>query len=68
MRLRTLDSLEEVRTLDGLLGDYIRFVTDDLNRASGVTFDPDQLLANTLGSLEKVVPPQGFTFVAEDPD
>lgn len=68
MRIRTLDSLDEVRTLDGLLEDYIRFVTDDLDRATGVTFDPEVLLANTLGSLEKVVPPQGFTFVAEDAD
>lgn len=66
MRIRRLDSIEEVRRLDGLLGEYIRFVTDDLQRASGVTFDPELLLASTLGALEKVVPPLGFTFVAED--
>ena len=68
MRIRTLDTLEEVRSLDGLLGDYIRFVTDDLARASGVTFDPEVLLTNTLNSLEKVVPPHGYTFVAEESD
>lgn len=64
--VRRLETLEEVRSLDAMLGDYIRFVTDDLQRASGVSFDPDQLLANTLGSLHKVVPPHGFTFLAED--
>jgi len=68
MQIRTLDTLDDVRTLDGLLEDYIRFVTRDLKRAAGVTFDPEVLLANTLGSLEKVVPPNGFTYVAEDAD
>lgn len=68
MQIRSLETLEEVRSLDGLLGDYIRFVTDDLDRTSGVTFDPDLLLANTLNNLEKVVPPRGYTFVAEADD
>ena len=59
MRIRTLDTLDEVRTLDGLLEEYIRFVTRDLERASGVSFDPEKLLANTRASLDKVVPPKG---------
>lgn len=66
MQIRTLDTLGEVRKLDSLLKEYIRFVTSDLERASGVGFDPDQLLAKTLGSLDRVIPPQGYTFVAED--
>ncbi len=68
MRIRTLDTLDEVRTLDGLLEEYIRFVTRDLERASGVSFDPEKLLANTRASLDKVVPPKGVTLVAEDRD
>ena len=68
MIIRRLETLAEVRTLDGLLGEYIRFVTSDLERAHGVTFDPDQLLANTLGSLDKVIPPNGYTFIAEGDD
>ncbi len=66
--IRTLDRLEDVRSIEGMLGDYIRFVTEDLRHASGVSFDPDQLLNNTLNSLDKVVPPLGLTFVAEDGD
>ena len=66
--VRTLESIDDVRGLEALLRDYIRFVCDDLMRASGVSFDADALLANTLGSLEKVVPPNGFTFVAEGAD
>lgn len=66
--IRTLDRLDDVRSIEGMLGDYIRFVTEDLHRVSGVTFDPDQLLNNTLNSLDKVVPPLGLTFVAEDGD
>lgn len=68
MRIRALRNLDEVRNLSGYLADYIRFVTDELQRASGVSFDPDALLASTLGSLHKVVPPEGHTFVAEAPD
>lgn len=68
MRIRSLDTLDEVRTLEGLLREYIRFVTDDLVRVAGVTFDPDVLMSNTMKSLEKVVPPRGFTFVVEDRD
>lgn len=63
--IRRLETLDDVRTLDGMLGAYIRFVTDDLKRAAGVSFDPEVLLANTLQSLDKVVPPRGYTFVAE---
>ncbi len=66
MRIRSLDTLEEVRTLDGLLEEYIRFVTDDLKRAAGVTFDPDVLLEKTLSSLGNVISPNGLTLVAED--
>ena len=66
MRIRTLDRLQDVHSLDGLLEEYIRFVTGDLERAFGVTFDPEVLLENTLSSLDKVVPPKGYTFVAED--
>ena len=66
MRIRSLDTLEEVRTLDRLLEEYIRFVTDDLQRASGVSFDAETLLTKTKASLEKVIPPHGTTLVAED--
>ena len=63
--VRTLESIDDVRGLEALLRDYIRFVCDDLMRASGVSFDADVLLANTLGSLEKV----GSTFnIAVNPN
>ena len=68
MRVRTLDTLQDVRALDGLLEEYIHFVTADLARASGVAFDPQVLLSKTLSSLDSVVPPNGHTFVAEDLD
>ncbi|NNE82287.1 MAG: GNAT family N-acetyltransferase [Silicimonas sp.] len=68
MKIKTLDTLEDVQKLDGLLGDYIRFVCDDLERAAGLTFDADVLLANTVRSLSKVIPPEGQTFVAETED
>lgn len=64
--IRRLTTLEQVRRLEPLLGDYIQFVTDDLRRASGVSFDPDVLLTKTLAGLEKVIPPKGYTFVAEE--
>lgn len=66
MHVRTLERLEDVRSLDSLLEEYIRFVTDDLQRTSGVSFDPELLLEKTLSSLDKVIPPKGHTFVAED--
>ena len=66
MHIRTIDSLRDVRSLAGMLEDYIRFVTEDLQRAYGVTFDPKVLLENTMSSLDKVIPPLGWTFVAED--
>ncbi|MEO0918424.1 MAG: GNAT family N-acetyltransferase [Pseudomonadota bacterium] len=68
MHIRTLDTLEDVRELDDLLREYIQFVTDDLRRAHGVSFDADVLLANTRNSLHKVVPPHGVTLVAEADD
>ncbi|MEM7719770.1 MAG: GNAT family N-acetyltransferase [Pseudomonadota bacterium] len=68
MQIRTLDTLDEVRTLDGLLGEYIKFVCDDLKRAHSVSFDADVLMANTRGSLHKVVPPHGTTLVAQADD
>lgn len=68
MQILTLDTLDEVQTLDDLLGDYIRFVTEDLRRAHGVSFNADTLLANTRKSLPKVIPPHGVTMVAETAD
>lgn len=68
MRIRTLDTLPEVRELDGLLEEYLRFVAGDFQRAFGVFVDPDELLAKTLDSLDNVVPPNGVTLVAEDDD
>lgn len=66
MRIRTLDTVETVRGLEPLVAEYIRFVCDDLLATSGVSFDAEALIRNTMGSLWKVVPPQGLTFVAED--
>jgi len=65
MQIRALDTLEDVRTLEGMLADYIHFVCDDLKADAGVTFDAAVLTANTLNGLHKVVPPLGRTFVAE---
>lgn len=68
MRVRTLDTLDEVRSLDGMLGEYIRFVCADVRRAFGVVFDPARLIEITLAGLDKVVPPEGRTLVAEAED
>ncbi|MEM6386878.1 MAG: GNAT family N-acetyltransferase [Pseudomonadota bacterium] len=68
MQITTLDTIDEVRALEPWLSAYIHFVTADLERFAGVTFDPSALLRNTLNSLDKVVPPQGATLVAEAPD
>ena len=68
MLIRTLDTTEEVQTLEGLLVDYIRYVCDDLQRHAGVSFDQDALISNTMKTLHKVVPPEGRTFVAETAD
>ena len=68
MRVRALETLEEVRKLDGLIGAYIRFVCADLERAAGVSFDAEFLHETTLKSLPNVIPPHGQTFVAEDDD
>lgn len=65
MRIRTLDTVDEARRLEALVGEYIRFVCDDLKATSGVSFDPERLIASTMGALHKVVPPMGRTFVAE---
>lgn len=65
MKIRTLDTLEEVRGLAALVGEYIRFVCSDLEAAEGVSFDAERLIEGTMGSLHKVVPPSGRTFVAE---
>lgn len=61
-----LDTLEAVRGLEPLVAEYIRFVCDDLKATSGVSFDAEALIRNTMGTLHKVVPPEGRTFVAED--
>ena len=68
MQIRTLDTVEAARELTDLIRDYVTFVAADLDATFGVAFDPEELLANTLGSLDKVVPPQGMTFVAEADD
>ena len=65
MAIKTYDTIEEVRTLEGLLRDYIQFVCDDLQRNAGVSFDVNQLINGTLSALHKVVPPAGRTFVFE---
>lgn len=64
MHIRSLDTLDEVRGLTGLLDEYIRFVCSDLETICGVSFDADVLLRNTLSGLHKVIPPDGRTFVA----
>lgn len=66
VRIRQLTTVEEVRSLDAILAEYIRFVCADLDRAAGVSFDPASLLAKTRASLDRVVPPKGRTFAAED--
>ncbi|MCG6883399.1 MAG: GNAT family N-acetyltransferase [Silicimonas sp.] len=63
--VRRLERLEEVHALEPMLRDYVRFLTGELIRGFGVSFDPDQLLAKTRASLANVIPPEGFTFVAE---
>lgn len=64
MRLSSPDTLEDVRALSGLLEEYIHFVCADLQRFSGVAYDPASLVDRTLGSLDRVIPPHGRTFVA----
>ena len=65
VRVRTLDRIDEVRELEPMLGEYIRFVCEDLETTAGVSFDPESLISSTMSGLHKVVPPIGRTFVAE---
>lgn len=66
MEIRAFDTIDEVASLEEMLSDYIRFVCSDLERTSGISFDPASLIDSTMGSLDKVVPPMGRTFVASD--
>ena len=59
MAIKTYDTVHEVRTLEGLLRDYIHFVCDDLRANHGVSFDANALIEGTLSALNKVVPPAG---------
>ncbi len=68
MLVRSLDTLADVRALSPLFEQYLRFLCADLDRAFGLRFDPEDLLAQTLAGLHKVVPPHGQTFVAERSD
>lgn len=68
LRVRRLDRVEDVRRLEGLLGEYIHFVTDSWVRDFSVTVDPDRLLSSTLSHLDQVVPPHGVTLIAEAPE
>ena len=65
MHIRSLESVDELRALGGLLDEYIDFVSSDLERASGVSFDRKELRAKTFRTLETFVPPKGRTYIAE---
>lgn len=65
MRIRTLETVEGVRTLEPLVAEYIRFVCGDLMTRHGISFDAEALISGTMGGLDKVIPPLGRTFVAE---
>jgi len=64
MRVASLDTLEDVRSLSGVFEDYLTFVCADIERAFGLSFEPDGLIADTLAGLHKVIPPHGRTLVA----
>lgn len=65
MNIRSLERVGELQALGGLLDEYIAFICSDGARASGVSFDAEELRGNTLGSLSAFVPPDGRTYVAE---
>lgn len=65
MQIREVTSLANVLALKPLFEEYIDFACSDLERATGVSFDRQVLLSNTLNGIEKVVPPLGRTFVAD---
>ena len=67
-KIHAIFSVSEARDLEGLLREFIEFVTEDLLRVADVTFDPDALAENTLGSLTKFVPPNGRCWVARAED
>lgn len=66
MQIASLDTVEDVRALTGLMTEYLVFVCDDLKRATGIAYDPQVLVAKSLASLDKVVPPHGRAFAALD--
>lgn len=68
MRVRTLDTMAEVRSLADMLGDYTRFVCAEMAREFGLAYEPETLIRQTMDSLHKVLPPEGRSFVAEDGD
>ena len=67
-KIHAIFSVAEARELEGLLREFIDFVTEDLLNVADVTFDPEQLADNTLNSLIKYVPPNGSSWVAKAAD
>ena len=68
MAIKTYDKVHEVRTLEGLLRDYIHFVCDNLRANHRVSFDANASIKGTLSALHKAVHPAGRTFVfKQDP-
>ncbi len=66
--IHAIFSVAEARELEGLLGEFIDFVTADLLRVADVTFDPEELAENTLNALNNFVPPNGRSWVAKMED
>ena len=48
MQVKTLQTVDDVRVLTDLLRDYVIFVATDLERAFGVAFEPEVLLAKAV--------------------
>jgi ribosomal protein S18 acetylase RimI-like enzyme len=65
MKIVELVTRDEALSLEYMLREYIAFVCSDLKRLSGVSFDEERLIASTLNSIDKVLPPLGHTFVAQ---
>ena len=65
--IRELTSVEEIAKYDGLILDYLRLVTSELERHYDIRIPVDVPFQETMSNLEKFLPPNGRAFVAEGP-
>lgn len=65
--VRSHDAEADAQALAPLLRAYLVFITADIRRSYGLTYDPEAILADGLRHLDKVIPPKGRCLSAGRP-